>query len=94
MIKPTIGRVVWFHPGGTSADKQPLAALVCYVHSDTMVNLAIFDENGVASHATSRFLWQGEGERPTGDYAEWMSFQIGQAAKHAIVNMADPAPTA
>lgn len=81
MIKPTISRVVWFHPSGTSEDKQPLAAIVCYVHSDECVNLAIFDENGVASSATSRFLWQGDGERPTGDYAEWMPYQKGQAAK-------------
>lgn len=81
MIKPTIGRVVWFRPGGIPLERQPLTALIAYVHSDTMVNLAIFDENGVASNKTSAFLYQGEGERPTGDYCEWMPYQQGQAAK-------------
>lgn len=81
MIKPTIGRVVWFYPGGYPPETQPFTALICHVHSDTMVNLAVFDENGIASNSTSRFLWNGEGDRPTGDYAEWMPYQQGQAAK-------------
>jgi hypothetical protein len=81
MISPTIGRVVWFRAGGVPTDRQALAALVCYVHSDTCVNLAIFDENGVASHKTSCTLYQGDGDVPTGDYCEWMPYQHGQAKK-------------
>lgn len=79
MIIPTIGRVVWFRPGGTTLERQPLPAVIAYVHSETCVNLAIFDENGVASNKTSCFLFQGDTDRPTGDYCEWMPYQIGKA---------------
>jgi hypothetical protein len=84
MIKPSIGRVVWYHPAGpiVPAGAQPLAALVTYVHSDTCVNLAVFDSNGVASSQTSVFLDQGDGGAvPDSGYCEWMPYQIGQAAK-------------
>jgi hypothetical protein len=79
MIKPTIGRVVWYWEDGRQ--KQPLPGLVCYVHSDTMVNLAIFDVNGVPKPCTSVFLYQGDSERPSVHFAEWMPYQKGQAAK-------------
>jgi hypothetical protein len=84
MIKPSIGRVVWFRPhkGDPLAfSDQPLAALVTYVHSDNMINLAVFDANGVAHSRTSVTLHQdGEGGKGYG-YAEWMPYQKGQAAK-------------
>lgn len=85
MIKPTIGRVVWFHPSPSSdtpTSDQPNAAIITYVHSDIMVNLAIFDANGFAGRQTSVFLYQGEEtERPASNYAEWMPYQLGQASK-------------
>jgi hypothetical protein len=81
MIKPTIGRVVWFHPAGSSPEEQPNAAIIAHVWSDTCVNLAIFDANGAASNQTSVFLYQDAGERPSSQYAEWMPYQQGQAAK-------------
>ena len=81
MIKPTVGRVVWFHPSGSEPVHQPNAAIVAHVWSDTCINLAVFDANGVASNQTSVFLYQGEGERPSSLYAEWMPYQQGQAAK-------------
>lgn len=71
MITPTIGRVVWFHPYATETTH---AAIVVYVHSDTMVNLTIWDENGTNYPRTSVPLWNGEGERPDphkGMFAEW-----------------------
>ena len=79
MIKPTIGRVVWFHHGKDG--QQPLAALVAYVHSDTMVNLAVFDPNGVPFNKTSVTLVQEGAPIPAGMYCEWMPYQKGQAAK-------------
>lgn len=82
MIKPTVGRVVWYWPGFLPMPTQPLAAIVAYVHSDTLVNLAVFDANGVPSSQTSVHLWQGEGQRPTNFFCEWMPYQIGQAAKY------------
>ncbi len=81
MIKPTIGRVVWFHQDGSSPDEQPNAAIVAYVHSDTMVNLAVCNANGKTYAETSVFLYQGDTDRPASCYCEWMSYQQGQAAK-------------
>jgi hypothetical protein len=81
MIKPTIGRVLWYHPVGSTAEEQPLAAVVAHMWSDTCVNLAVFNANGEARNATSVLLYQGEGERPSSNYAEWMPYQQGQAAK-------------
>lgn len=78
MIQPTIGRVVWFHPYATEAT---YAAIICHVWSDTCVNLVTFNSNGESIPQHSAFLWQGEGERPASNYAEWMPYQLGQAAK-------------
>lgn len=84
MIKPTVGRVVWYHPAfqpDQGIDEGTQAAIVCFVHSDTCVNLSVFDENGTPSGKSSVHLFQGDGARPGGEYAEWMPYQIGQAAK-------------
>ncbi len=83
MIKPTVGRVVWFYPKGGESS-QPLAALVAHVWSDTCVNLAIFDANGkpMMDPPTSVLLVQDGNERPSGGpFCEWMPYQKGQAAK-------------
>ena len=81
MIKPTIGRVVWFHAHTSTPDQQPNAALIAYVHSDTLVNLAVFDANGFPTAESSVLLYQGDTPRPVGRYCEWMPYQQGQAAK-------------
>lgn len=88
MISPTIGRVVWYWPNIASGDAegndQPLAALIAHVLSDTCVNLAIFDKNGVSVEKppTSVLLVQDGNPRPTGGgFCEWMPYQKGQAAK-------------
>jgi hypothetical protein len=82
MIQPTIGRVVWYRERDQPKDAQPNAALIAYVHSDTMVNLAVFDFNGVARSETSVYLHQGDDDFDPGDrYCEWMPYQQGQAAK-------------
>ncbi|MGF6697629.1 hypothetical protein OKW38_002241 [Paraburkholderia sp. MM5496-R1] len=87
MIKPTVGRVVWFTPSsitasGNFAPGAPLAAIVAHVHSDRLVNLAVFDANGVTHSRTSVPLLQDDEAVPVnGYYAEWMPFQKGQAAK-------------
>lgn len=82
MIKPSIGRVVWFYPAGRPASYQPQAAIIAHVWSDTCVNLAIFDDNGrpVAEPPTSILLVQPGNEVPTGGhYCTWMPFQVGQS---------------
>lgn len=87
MIKPSNGRIVWFTPSAqtASSDFAPgsqLAAIVAHVHSDRLVNLAVFDANGVPHSRTSVPLLQDDDVAPAyGYYAEWMPFQKGQAAK-------------
>jgi hypothetical protein len=87
MIKPTIGRVVWFHPGANDPHKfgpqdQPRAALVSYVWSDRLVNLTVSSPNGETYGATSVVLVQEGDATPKDYYCEWMPFQKGQAAKY------------
>lgn len=68
MIKPTIGRVVWYWPGsrdpGPDAKGQPLAALVAHVHSDVLVNLFVVDANGNPYSKSSVRLVHAEDARP------------------------------
>jgi hypothetical protein len=86
MIKPTIGRVVWFTPPSNSAEAGfaghggHMAAIVAYVWSDTCVNLHVIDHNGNGHSRTSVPLVQeGEPKPELGYYCEWMPYQIGQA---------------
>jgi hypothetical protein len=93
MIKPTVGRVLWFTPSVAWATEndvaygavgEPLAAIVAHVINDRMVNLAAFDQNGKPFNATSVPLKHGDDEDfiPEGSfYATWMPYQKGQAAK-------------
>jgi hypothetical protein len=84
MIKPTVGRVVWFYPQGHQRHEQPWAALIAHVWSDTCVNLAIFNANGkpLQDPPTSVLLVQGDNEVPSGGlYCTWMPYQVGQAQK-------------
>lgn len=87
MITPTVGRVVWYRPVKGGDDNhpdpqgQPQAAIVTHVWSDTCVNLAIFDADGVSYNRTSVLLFQDGNEKPGAFYAEWMPYQKGQAAK-------------
>lgn len=90
MIKPTVGRMLHFIP---TADymasrhlafgdpSQPLAAVIAYVHSDAMVNLTVWDQNGLQFSVCSVPLVQGDTLAGGSFYAQWMPFQKGQAAK-------------
>jgi hypothetical protein len=95
VIKPTVGRVVWFfgklasddayrersHPG-----REPLAAIITHVWNDKMVNLVVFDMDGHPASIQSVRIFQ-DGETVAGKiggldrWAEWMPYQKGQAAK-------------
>ena len=86
MIKPTVGRMVWFYKYGQTqvdANEQPMAAIIAHVWNDNMINIAYFDSNGIAHNQTSVYLVQ-EGEanppNPTA-FCVWMPYQIGQAKK-------------
>jgi len=85
-ITPTVGRVVWFTPSANDNiarnGDRPLAAIVANVWSDSCVNLAVFDANGISHSRTSVYLLQGGDDVPAGSgYCEWMPYQKGQAAK-------------
>lgn len=81
MIKPTIGRQVWFWRVAPGPGDQPEAATVAYVHTDQLVNLQVLDHNGIARRETAVPLVQEGDEQLEGFYCEWMPFQKGQAAK-------------
>jgi hypothetical protein len=80
LIKPTIGRVVWYHPDAPHT--QPWAALVCFVHDEKTVNLTVFDDFGLGKAKLNVPLMQEGDDKPIGMYCEWMPYQIGQAKKH------------
>lgn len=88
MIKPTIGRVVWFHPGLAFAEanniafgdpEQPLAATIAFVINDQMVNLSAVDQNGKQFNVTSVPLMQDDTDFKISYYCEWMPYQKEQA---------------
>jgi hypothetical protein len=84
MIQPTIGRVVLFHVDKAKVDAggQALPALVCFVHSDNLINVGGFETDGTPFAHTEVPLLQDDDAPPaTGPYAEWMPYQKGQAAK-------------
>jgi len=100
LIPPTVGRVVWYYPDGSSEDAQPLAAVVTAVWGDRCVNLAIFEKNGVPmSHPPiSVRLLQDEDTPPRrtdGALAQhccWMPFQREQARRHAERELGEKGP--
>lgn len=90
MIKPTVGRVVWYWPTVeevrdlklANSWEQPLAATIAYVHSDRTVNLSVVDHIGQSFGRTNVVLLSvAEGTKAAPGYAQWMPYQKGQAAK-------------
>lgn len=81
MIKPTVGRVVWYWLAHGSPQRQPHAAIVAGVKSDSVVNLSVFDYEGNQRGCVDVPLIQEGDERPTTHFCEWMPYQKGQAAK-------------
>ena len=76
MIKPTVGRILWYFSGGEYCPEK--AAIVTGVHGDRMVNLCVFDDSGAVPHP-SIWLVQPNDERPTGEYCSWMPYQTKKA---------------
>lgn len=97
MIKPTVGRVVWYWPSEHDikdrkvftyeGSNQPFAATVAFVHNDRMVNLAVVDHNGMPFEKRSVTLRQSGDvvtDSPAGQ-AEWMPYQTAQAKRAEAV---------
>lgn len=93
VIKPTIGRRVWYWPSPHDVDirtglgmtqndgDQPFDAGVAYVWSDRMVNVSVADHSGKVHWRTSVPLLQ-EGDPQPADgapYCQWMPYQQGMA---------------
>lgn len=88
MITPTVGRVVWYHD---SPGAPELAAIVCavqeipkgeFIDAHFRLALAVFDSRGMSRPRVNVRLVQDGEEPPTGsEFAEWMPYQKGQAAK-------------
>jgi hypothetical protein len=93
IIKPTVGRVVWYLPHSSSSDTgfavhpgeaqgRPYAAIIAHVWHDGMVNLSVFDAHGVPHSRTSVTLIQDSANGAGPQFAQfctWMPFQRGQA---------------
>lgn len=97
MISPTVGRIVWYHPAAEDGphvrcdDDQPLAAIVVGVHDDHCINLTVFNRDGCTVPKTNVRLVQDEDEDKPGvteEFACWMPYQKGQAAKTEQVQAA------
>lgn len=89
-IVPTVGRVVWYWPDSgvdslmmnvKTSPPQPMKADIVFVHSDTIVNLSVFDHFGNHHTRTSVPLLQDGDPVTNRGYAVWMPYQKDQAAK-------------
>ena len=78
MIKPTIGRVVLVFDG---ISDQALPALICYVHSDSCINVAGFGALGFPFKYKKLNLVEEADEFTIPPYATWMPYQKLVAAK-------------
>ena len=95
MIKPTIGRKLWFwrtkeqfeaaqaanqdHSTTGRIDEQPEDATIVAVWNPTLLNLQVIDHHGVARAETSVQLLQEGDLIPPSRFATWMPFQVGQS---------------
>lgn len=84
MIKPTVGRVVWVsRPKQTIDPKQPEVGLITYVIDDRTIHVTGFNPYGQLFSLNPVSLLQDDDAKPEGDFACWMPYQVGQAAKAA-----------
>lgn len=88
MIKPSVGRIVLYRQGTAGVfpgSDDVVPAIVTRVHSDRLVNVAVFDANGVPvpGGRTSITLVQPGDPAPSHAHCHWMDFQVAQAARPA-----------
>ena len=91
MSTPSIGRIIWVYPIGASAQTQPFAAIVTYVHGDRMINAVGWNWAGDPQTWTSLALLQDgdptlftvktKGQLTASQaHAQWMPYQKAVAA--------------
>lgn len=92
MIKPSIGRIVWFfddaghYQSFQIGARQPRAAVICTVWSHRCVNLCILqpDGNPQKDPPTSiPLLQEGDAIPEHGHFCMWMPYQQQQAANQS-----------
>lgn len=80
-IRPTVGRIVWYFEDSDTS-KPPMAAQVCHVINDQIVNLSAYDYNGKPFSRTGIQLVQ-EGDYAMGRHCRWMPHQVAEAERRA-----------
>lgn len=95
IIKPTIGRRVWYWPSQKQLDEgvlhsedpqQAMDAGVIFVHSDRRVNLIVTDHWGRLLFLKEVHLVQdGDVVADTAGKATWMPYQVQAAEKSEVV---------
>jgi hypothetical protein len=96
IIKPTVGRQVWFEAVNAAAypldmvvhGDQPMAATIVYVHNDRLVNVEVLDHEAGRHKFFGVQLLQPGDEKGDGFWVQWMPYQLGQAAKAAPLTAA------
>ena len=91
-IKPAVGHVVLYHPAPSETNAEliqsagkgtPVPAIVTAVHSDSCVNLAVFDANGKAHARTSVTMIHPDSVTNMGhSFAVFTPEHIAQHATH------------
>lgn len=85
MLKPTIGRVVLYHPKDEPGERH--AAQIARVNENGTVNLGCLTDNGVHYSVQNVALIGDQAIVPAPGQAEWMPYQHAQnvvAIEHAI----------
>jgi hypothetical protein len=86
MIKPTVGRIVWYYGSKDLVIYQPLSAIICFVESDEKVNLHVFGAKGECFPRERVRLVQdlekskASDNLPDSEFCTWMPFQKAQPA--------------
>jgi hypothetical protein len=95
LIKPTVGRIVWFYPSRNENDikPEPQAAIVTRVWGDNCVNLTVFSPGGTPLAESSVRLVQDGDPPELNRHCEWMPYQKGQAAKTEALGKQAEQPT-
>jgi len=90
VIKPTIGRQVWYYPGidpeisSNALSEQPFAATVVHVNEDETINVQVLDHFGKPHFVANCVLAQADdkSDAPAGKHhCAWMPYQKAQAAE-------------
>jgi len=93
MIKPTIGRIVWYSPGDDTGMQydgtQPLASIICYVWPDDTVNLTVHDADGHSIPKISVPVFQGNAEDCPPGSCCWMPYQQKKQAEESAKEEAE-----